>query len=202
MSRCRPILANLSSGITLPIGNDPNNPLWSQLANSLGKAYGPGMGDMLYQMLTTGLFNPQVAASFLNAMQPGVAQGQASVLNSFGDEGSRFGSAAALGLGNYESQVNLNEQSTLAGLYENAQSQQLNLLENVLPTLHSEKSNSGSWIDDLLGGLEVAGSIAGAPFTGGMSLAGLGPGLLTLNQGITGGSSRRRFYTLTTCTTI
>lgn len=129
-------LSNMSSGFNL--GSN-----WGSFDNLLGKAYGKGTGQALYNIFDQGLFNPQVAASFLNAMGPGNAQGLASVQNSFGDEGARFGSAAALGIGNYESQVNLNEQSTLAGMYENSQAEQLSLLSNILPTLHQENADGG-----------------------------------------------------------
>lgn len=174
-------MAGLNSGFDL--GSN-----WSNLANELGKAYGKGPGQAIYNILSQGLFNPQEAAAFLNAMQPAAAQGLASVQNSFGAEGSRFGSAAALGIGNYESQVNLNEQQTLASMYMQSQQEQLQLLEGVLPTLHQEKANKGGWIDDLIGGLEIAGGIAGAAFTGGASLALVGVGAGELNKGIDKGT--------------
>src|SRR5580692_1958063 len=113
----------------------PYNSTFAPFYNEIGKAYGEGTSQAIFQEMNN-MFSPQVAAAFLNAMQPGINQGAASVENSFGAEGSRFGSAAALGLGNYESQANLNEQQTLASMYENAQAQQLQLTEAMLPTLH------------------------------------------------------------------
>ncbi len=178
----------LNTGLATSLTSQPGNP-GDHLYKELVSSYGKGMGDVLFQQLTSGLFNPQVASSFLNAMQPGIARGESSILNAFGAEGSRFGSAAALGLGDYQSQVNLNEQQTLASLYENAMSQQLSLESGILPTLHSEQANKGSWMDSLIGGLEIAGGIIGAPFTGGLSLAAIGPGLSEFNKGLGGGSS-------------
>jgi hypothetical protein len=175
-------LASMGSGFDLGTN-------WSNLANELGKAYGKGPGQAIYNILSEGLFNPQEAAAFLNAMQPSIHQGEASVLNAFGAEGSRFGSAAALGLGNYESQVNLNEQQTLASMYMQAQQDQLQLLEGVLPTLHGEKANSGGWIHDLIGGLEIAGGVLAAPFTGGASLPLVGMGAQQLGQGLAPGNN-------------
>jgi hypothetical protein len=151
------------------------------------RAYGKGTGDLLYQMMSKGLFNPNTASAFLNAMQPGINRGQENLLNSFGAEGSRFSSTAAFGLGDYFSQVNLNEQQTLASMYMQAQQEQLGLLENTLPTLHNEQANQGSWLDDLMGGLEIGASILGAPFTGGLSLGGIAGGLSTI-MGHGGGS--------------
>lgn len=181
-------MAGLSSGVVMPIGNNPNNPLWSQFANSLGKAYGPGAGNLIYQDLTNGLFNPQVASAFLNAMQPGIQRGQSNILQSFGAEGSRFGSAAALGLGDYNSQVNLNEQQTLASMYMQAQQEQLGLLENILPSLHAEQANKGGWMHDVLGALEIAGGAAMLPFSGGASAGLIAGGLGTIGMGLPGGS--------------
>lgn len=172
--------AGMSSGFD-------NGTNWQSLADSLGKAYGKGPGQTIYNILSQGLFNPETAAAFLNAMQPSINQGTASVENAFGAEGSRFGSAAALGISNFQGQANLNEQQTLASMYENAQQEQLQLLEGVLPTLHSEQANKGSWEDDLVGGLEIAGGIAAAPFTGGLSLGIAGAGASELNKGISGG---------------
>lgn len=181
-------IQNLSSGFgSIPGGSQYTMDLYNQL----GKAYGKGTGQLLGNIITQGLFNPQEAAAFLNAMQPSINQGLASTQNSFGAEGSRFGSAAALGIGNYESQVNLNEQQTLASMYMQSQQEQLQLLESVLPTIHGEKANSGGWVHDLIGGLEIAGSVIADVATAGAAIPFttpiLGAGVQQLGQGITGG---------------
>lgn len=175
-------MSGMSSGFDL--GSN-----WQNFDNSLGKAFGKGTGQALYNIFDKGLFNPQVANSFLNAMQPGINRGVASLQNSFGAEGARFGSAAALGTGDLLSQANLNEQQTLAGLYTTAQQEQLQLLEGILPTMHAEQANKGGWMDDLIGGLEMAGGVAsmfvpGLQGIGGALIAG---GAGTLAKGIGGG---------------
>src|SRR3974390_1754759 len=96
-----------------------------------GKIYGKGVGATLGDLLSGQLFNPQVAAAFLNAQAPGIARGEAGILGAFGDAGARFSSASALGLGDFESQVQLNQQQTLASMYENAQQQELSLLQSI-----------------------------------------------------------------------
>lgn len=174
-------MAGLSTRMDLGTKLDGN------MLREFERAYGKGSGQLLYNIFNNGLFNPQVADSFLNAMQPSINQGQQSILNAFGAEGSRFGSAAALGLGNYLSQANLNEQQTLASMYMQAQQEQLSLLSGVLPTLHDEQANQGGLWQDILGGLEIAGGIAAAPFTGGMSLGLVGAGVGTLAGGLDGG---------------
>ena len=197
-----PVFGSVNTGPVSPMANNPvfgTSSLsgldsgfqlgtnWQSFDNSLGKAYGVGTGQMLYNILNGGLFNPQVASSFLNAMQPGIQQGESNLLSSFGAEGSRFGSAANYGLGTYLSGVNLNEQQTLAGLYENAQQEQLGLLNNILPTLHSERANQGGILGDVLGGLETIGGIAAAPFTGGASLGLTGMGINSIIGANSGG---------------
>lgn len=132
----------------------------TKLYNDLGKAYGQGAGQLLGNLLSGQLYNPQVAAAYLNAQQPGIARGEASILGAFGDAGARFSSAAALGLGDYESQVQLNQQQMLAQLYQQAQAQELNVLSGVLPTLQQEQANKGGWMNDIVGGLEMVGGVA------------------------------------------
>jgi len=169
-------MASLSSGF----GSNPGT--LTQLSND----YGSGIGAMLNNILSNGLFNPQVADAFLNAMQPSYNRGVASIEQAFGAEGARFGSSAALGLGDFSSQFALNEQQTLASMYMQAQQEQLSLLENILPTVHAEQadSQSNSWLGPLLDAIGVVG----APFTGGLSL-GLTAIGANMGKGNSGGSS-------------
>lgn len=176
-------IQGLNSSLDPGLSGDPAN----KTLGDFIRAYGSGPGTALYDMIFgKGLFNPQVANAFLNAMQPAYNRGIASVEQAFGAEGARFGSSAALGIGDFASQFNLNEQQTLAQMFMNAQQQELSLLENMMPTLHQEvvdSHKSGFW-SDLLGGLEIAGGIIGAPFTGGMSLGLVGSGINTLAGGL------------------
>lgn len=181
-------LSSLSSGFDSLGGGTQYS---SNIYNLLGKAYGQGTGQMLGNILTQGLFNPTVANAMLAAMQPGINQGETNLMDQFGSEGARFGSAASIGLGNYLSQADLNENEVLAQMYENAQNEQIGVLENVLPTIHQERADEGGWLNDLVGGLETIGggildaaSIAGAPFTGGTSLLGLAAGTSLMSGGI------------------
>jgi hypothetical protein len=172
-------MAGLSSGL------NSSNTSWSQnLFNELGRAYGKGTGQLLGDVFADGLFNPQVAAAMLNAQAPGIARGEAGIEGAFADAGARFSSASALGMGDFESQVQLNQQQTLAQMFEQAQGEQLSLLSSVLPTLNKEQANHGSGLlHDIIGGLEVAGGFAAAPFTGGASLSLASGGLSTLLGG-------------------
>lgn len=177
-------MQTMNSGFGVPYGGNDNG-----LMGSLDSAYGEGTGHLLDSIFSNGLFNPQVANSFLNAMQPSYNRGVASLETAFGAEGSRFGSAAALGIGDFSSQFSLNEQQTMATMYMQAQQEQLQLLEGILPTMHAEAANSGGIWGDVLGGLEAVGGIVAAPFTGGMSLGLTAAGIGQIIGANSGGSS-------------
>lgn len=178
-------LAGLSSGLGFQWGQGYG----SDLYNRLGRSYGRGAGQLLGNIMSGGLFNPQVAAAYLNAQQPGIARGEAGILGAFGDAGARFSSASALGLGDYESQVQLNQQQMLAQMFQNAQGEELSLLKGVLPTLQQERANEGGGLNKVLGGIETVGGLVAAPFTGGASLSMAMQGLKTLGGGSGGGAS-------------
>lgn len=167
-----PSLAKLSSG------GGVNPGMLKQLQND----YGKGVGQQIYDMLSKGMFNPQVAKAMIDAMQPNINRGRSAVESAFGAAGARFSSAAAIGVGDYESQAVLGENQVLANMYQNAQTEQLNLLENILPTVHQEQadSQSSSWLGDLMGGLEIAAGAALIPFSGGLSAPLMGLGVKTL----------------------
>lgn len=179
----------------LSTGFGVNGQLGANWLRELQDTYGKGLGSALDQLLGKGFFNPQVAASFLNALQPGIQRGEADILQAFGAEGARFGSTAAIGLGDYNSQVQLNEQQTLASLYENAQNQELSLLSQLLPGLQESQANRGSsgLFGDILGGLEAVGGAIAASFTGGATIPLIGAGISTIagsNGGGGGGGSQ------------
>lgn len=152
---------------TLSSGSGANPGMLKQLQND----YGKGVGQQIYDMLSKGMFNPQVAKALIDAMQPQINRGRSAVESAFGAAGARFSSAAAIGVGDYESQAVLGENQILANMYQTAQSEQLNLLENILPTVHQEQADSqaSSWLGDLLGGLEIVGGIALTAATAGLA---------------------------------
>lgn len=172
-------MAGLSSGLSgiggvaAPGSKDDN------LGHELVHAYGEGTGNAILQLLYKGMFNPQTAQAFLSAMQPGVQRGQADILNAFGAGGQRFSSSAALGLGDFMSQVNLNENQTLAQMFEHSQDQELSLLQGIQDTMHAENANKGGIWQSILG--------AAAPFAS--MIPGVGPILGGLMSGVSGASS-------------
>lgn len=141
-----PGLNNLNSGFGNMSPADQHH-LLVQLQND----YGQGAGQMMFNMLTQGMFNPQVAKALIAAMQPQIERGLASTEAAFGAEGARFSSSAQIGVGDYESQAVLGENQVLANMYLQDQTMQLNLLENILPTIHQEQADSQKgWLGTLL----------------------------------------------------
>lgn len=140
-------MAGLSSGTgftAAELKRDPN--LYADLSREFVRAYGRGTGMQLFNMITNGLFNPQVANAMINAMQPMRTRGLNDIQNSFGAAGARFSSAAAIGEGDFESQFAANEQATLANMFQKDQALQLQLLESTLPTMQAEQANHSSGI--------------------------------------------------------
>lgn len=162
-----PGLASLNSGF----GSSMSPTQLSSFIKGLDATYGVGQGTLIANMLTQGLFNPQVAQALINAMQPNIERGLVSTEGAFAGEGARFSSSAQIGVGDYESQATLGENQVLANLFTQDQQMQLNLLEQTNPAVQQTiaNENSGGWLNDLLGGLEIAGGIA----SGGIGGAGL-----------------------------
>jgi hypothetical protein len=152
----------------------------SSFIKGLDATYGVGQGTLIANMLTQGLFNPQVAQALINAMQPNIERGLVSTEGAFAGEGARFSSSAQIGVGDYESQATLGENQVLANLFTQDQQMQLNLLEQTNPAVQQTiaNENSGGWLNDLLGGLEIAGGIGLTVATGGAAALG-GSGLIS-----------------------
>lgn len=138
-----------------------------------------GDAYLIAQFLEGGAgFNPQAVKAMLDALKPQIERGQANVLEQFGSMGLRDSSPAAVGLGDYNSQVVLNEGQIISQMYEQSVQDYMQVL---LGPVSGKKQSSG-W-GALIGGiLDVAG-VALAPFTGGLSL-----GLDAVGTGMMGGS--------------
>jgi hypothetical protein len=117
--------------------------------------YPRAIGDLLAQFLAGGAgFNPHVVQSMLQALQPGIQRGEANIMEQFGAQGLRNSSSAAIGLGDFESQVTMNEGQILSQMYE--QSVQ-NYMQVLMAGHKPQKSDGG--MGSLIGG---AGSAAAA----------------------------------------
>lgn len=130
-----------------------------------------GAADLLTAFLKNGAgFNPEVANALIASMQPQVERGTASILEQFGSMGLRGGTPAAVGLGDFLGQVNLNEGQIFAQLYE----QSVQNYMNVLMGAKKPTTNTMAGLGSLMGGAgqlgQGIGSIIGA--SGGAAAAG------------------------------
>ena len=163
-----------------------------RLQKALTSAYGDGVAAQIMAFLNSGAgYNKQAVDNMLASLQPGIERGTESLMNQFSTSGNRFGSGAQIGLADYLSQVNLNEGEIQTQMYESALNDYMNVMMGVLPNVYQEHqaSRQSSILDTIGGGLIDAASIIGAPFTGGLSLAGLSLGNTLLSKGIGGGGS-------------
>jgi hypothetical protein len=132
------------------------------LYTSLSKSYGEGPAHALLDFLTGGAgFNQDAINNLFAAMQPQIERGTESLVNQFSATGNRFGSGAQIGLGDFLSQVNLNEGQIESNMYENAIQNYLSVLMPTSAMAAQTKANSPSTMDTLMSALNLGGSAAG-----------------------------------------
>jgi hypothetical protein len=158
----------------------------SQMLHTLSDTYGPGVGDAIFNFLKTGAgFNQGVMTQYVNnllaSLQPGIQRGEESLMEQFSTSGNRFGSGAQIGLGDFESQVNLNEGQIISGaelqMYETSLNDYINTLMGAGSATANTRANQPSVWDTIAGVLGLTGSTAsgvqGALGTQGGVLGGL-----------------------------
>lgn len=88
-----------------------------------------GIAALLAEFLMSGAgFNPQVANALINALQPQFQRGEESLVEQFSATGNRFSSDAAIGLGDYAAQTNLEVGQIFAQMYEQSVQDYLGVL--------------------------------------------------------------------------
>jgi hypothetical protein len=132
-------------------------PSEAQFNDSMHKLGIPaGIAGLLFNFLQNGAgFNPQVSQALIAGMQPGIKRGEADILEQFGTMGLGNSSAAAIGLGDYLSQVQLNEGQILANQYNQSVQNYLSVLMGVKPNPPKDL-----W-SQIMGGVGTAGQAAG-----------------------------------------
>jgi hypothetical protein len=115
--------------------------------------YGSGVGQLLWNFLQSGAgFNPQALQALFASLQPQISRGTAQIQEQFGAEGLGSSSPAAIGMGDFLSQVNLNEGQIAAQMYEQS-------VQDYMSVLTGGKATPlPSGLGALIGG---AGSLAG-----------------------------------------
>jgi hypothetical protein len=131
----------------------------SKLYSGLSKTYGDGPAHAILDFLTSGAgFNQDAINNLFAAMQPQIERGTESLMNQFSTSGNRFGSGAQIGLGDYLSQVNLNEGQLESQMYEQAIQNYLGVLMGTAGAQAQTKANSPSTLDQIGAGLQLAGA--------------------------------------------
>lgn len=135
----------------------------SKLYSGLKNTYGDGTAHAILDFLTSGAgFNQEAINNLFAAMQPQIERGTESLMNQFSTTGNRFGSSAQIGLGDYLSQVNLNEGQLESQMYEQAIQNYLGVLMGTAGAQAQTKANSPSTLDNVLSGLQLGGAAGGA----------------------------------------
>ena len=142
--------------------------LKSMLAE-LSKTYGSGTAGAIMNFLMGGAgFNQQAVNNLFASLQPGIERGEEDLMSQFSASGNRFSSGSQIGMGDFLSQVNLNEGQIETQMYETAINDYMNTLLGVAGQNATRISNSPSTFDDILSGLQLGGSAAGAASSAGV----------------------------------
>jgi hypothetical protein len=107
-------------------GTPGGKALWKGFINM---GYPAGVATLLQTFLAGGAgYNPAVAKNLIASLQPSISRGEADIMEQFGSKGLADSSAAAIGFGDYLSQVDLNIGEILSGLYEQSIQNYLSVL--------------------------------------------------------------------------
>jgi len=142
---------------------------FANLYTNLKKDYGPGIAGMITQFLQGGAgFNQDAVNNLLASMQPGIERGEEDLMEQFSTSGNRFGSGAQIGLGDYLSQVNLNEGEIEAQMYETSVSDYINTLMGTSTADANRKANQPTTWDTISNALPIVSGAANAESSAGV----------------------------------
>jgi hypothetical protein len=149
---------NLASSLGLNAQNNPNAA--HDFVKAMHKAgYSAGVAGQLWNFLQSGAgFNPQIAQSVISsyqaAQQPGVNRGERDLMAQFGNMGLGASSAAAIGMGDYLSQVNASQGEVEGKILDQMYQQSI---QNYMAVLMGGKGNPPKGLfDNILGYMNAA----------------------------------------------
>lgn len=126
----------------------------NRLFDQLKKTYGDGPAHALLNFLTTGAgFNQDAINNLFAAMQPQINRGTESLMEQFSTSGNRFGSGAQIGLGDFLSQVNLNEGQLETQMYEQSIQNYIDVLMGTSSKGADAKAQSPGLLDSIMSGI-------------------------------------------------
>lgn len=161
--------ANSNPSASAPMPNSVVGNLGGALTPNLQRAFTDagapsGVAASLADFLKSGAgYNPQILQSLIAQLQPQISRGETDIMGQFGGAGLGQSSAAATGMGDYLSQVNLNESNMATQLYEQAIN---NYMQVMLGGSNwQSQSSPGFWqtlgeglLSNVLGGAGQAGT--------------------------------------------
>lgn len=122
-------LAGMNLAGMLGFGQGTNNPLHDITAALKKAGFSAGIAGELANFLQSGAgFNPQIAQALIDAMQPGVQRKEADIMEQFSSMGLRSGSPAAIAMGDFLGQQQLNEGQIFSQMIEQSISNYMNIL--------------------------------------------------------------------------
>ena len=158
-------------------GSSEANAVWRGL---MSQGIPAGIAGLISQFLGSGAgYNSGVANALIAQLQPSIERGTENIAEQFSAIGNRFGSPAAVGMGDYMSQVNLNIGELLSNLYESSVQNYLSVLMGVNKPKQQSPGPLGM-LSQLLGPISGAAGAASAAGVGGTAgsildvIAGLG----------------------------
>jgi hypothetical protein len=129
--------------------------------NALKKLYGNGVGGALSQFLNSGAgFNSQVIQAQMNEAMPIEAQTVGKMMNLFGSSGNAYGSTAALGVGNFESQFDAALSGEFAQEYQQSVMNYMDILMKVAPGAQQQQAQGLNWQN--IANMAIQGAETGA----------------------------------------
>ena len=135
----------------------------SRLFSSLKSTYGDGMAHLILDFLQGGAgFNQQAVNNLLASLQPGIERGEENIMEQYSAMGNRFGSPSAIALGDFLSQVNLNEGQLVTQMYEDSLNRFMDVMVGTGGAIAKQRASSPSIFDTIKGALGMAPGAAGA----------------------------------------
>jgi hypothetical protein len=168
-----PIINRTNSGANTPsaggaaLGVPTTTGGENKLLQTLNKAYGAGLGTMLYNFLAGGAgFNQTAINNLIASLQPGFELDQQNLLSSFSAGGNRFSSGAQLGLSNLQGAEQLDVGNLETQMYEQSVQDFINVMLGAMSGSNARKLEAGQATSGLIGSLISAGGAVGAAAAG------------------------------------
>jgi hypothetical protein len=151
------------SGVGQSLGFPTDKYGQNKLLQTLNKAYGTGLGTMLYNFLASGAgFNQDAINNLIASLQPGFELDQQNLLSSFSAGGNRFSSGAQLGLSNLQGAEQLDVGNLETQMYEQSVTDFINVMLGAASGSNARKLQAGAAGSGLLSQIVGAGLSAGA----------------------------------------